>query len=275
MIALRIAPISFAALLAVLGFGASAHAVDLAKVNGRVITDRDLNLALGNLNEGQRASVLKDSSSRRQVLLSVVDQEILVQQAEKEKLDADADFKEAAAAFRRQYLTNRVLAKNLGAKLTESAAKRYYEDNKTRYGTDQVHALHILVREEPESKEVFKRAKGLSDDDFKDLAEKISKDPSAKNNRGDIGFIGRESKTPDFTDPVFAAGEGQVVGPIKTAYGYHIVKVLKKRSGKPLEFDEVKLRVESELRQHTVQNYVEGLKKQAKLEVDEKALEKM
>jgi hypothetical protein len=108
MIALRIAPISFAALLAVLGFGASAHAVDLAKVNGRVITDRDLNLALGNLNEGQRASVLKDSSSRRQVLLSVVDQEILVQQAEKEKLDADADFKEAAAAFRRQYLTKSI-----------------------------------------------------------------------------------------------------------------------------------------------------------------------
>ena len=254
---------------------APAHAIDLAKVNGKIITDRDLNLALGNLNEGQRASVLKDSSSRRQVLLSVVDQEILVQEAEKEKLDQDGEYKEAAAAFRRQYLTNRVLGKNLGSKLTESAAKRFYDDNKIRYSTDQVHALHILIRDEPEAKEVLKRAQGLSDDDFKDLAEKVSKDPSAKNNRGDIGFIGRESKTPDFTDPVFAAAEGQVVGPIKTAFGYHIVKVLKKRSGKPLEFDEVKLRVESELRQQTVQGYVEGLKKQAKLEVDEKAVEKM
>lgn len=253
----------------------SAFAIDLAKVNGKIITDRDLNLALGNLNEGQRASVLKDSSSRRQVLLSVVDQEILVQEAEKEKLDADAEYKEAAAAFRRQYLTNRVLAKNLGAKLTESAAKKFYDSNRNRYSTDQVHALHILIRDEAEAKEVFKRAKGLSDDDFRDLAEKVSKDPSAKNNRGDIGFIGRESKTPDFTDPVFAAAEEAVVGPIKTAYGYHIVKILKKKVGKPLEFDEVKLRVESELRQHTVQGYVEGLKKEAKLEVNDKAVEKM
>src|SRR4051794_8610740 len=56
-----------------------AHAVDLAKVNGRVISDRDLQSALNNLNDGQRQNVLKDSNSRRQVLTSVIDQELLVQ----------------------------------------------------------------------------------------------------------------------------------------------------------------------------------------------------
>src|SRR5689334_19858221 len=67
----------------------SVHAANLAKVNGKVITDRDLESALSNLNDGQRSTALKDSNTRRQVLGGVIDQEVLVQEAEKQKLDAD------------------------------------------------------------------------------------------------------------------------------------------------------------------------------------------
>lgn len=261
--------------LAALAFAGVAQATDLAKVNGRVVTDKDVQAALSNLNEGQRTNVLKDVNTRRQVLNSVIEQEVLVQEAEKEKLDQDADFKEALAAFKRQYLASRVLQKNLGSKFTDSAAKKYYEGHKAKFSTDQVHALHILVKDEIEAQDLMKKTKTMSKDDFMDLAEKVSKDPSAKNNRGDLGMFGRDRMVSEFTDAAFAGKEGEVVGPVKTSYGYHVIKVLKKRIGKPLEFSEVELKVKNELRNELTQNYVAGLRKQAKVEVDDKAVEKL
>jgi peptidyl-prolyl cis-trans isomerase C len=252
-----------------------ARAVDLAKVNGRVISDRDLQLALSNLNEGQRANVLRDSNTRRQVLKSVIDQDLLVQEAEKEKLDNDQDYKDALNAFRHQYLASRVLQKNLASKLTESAAKRYYKGHLSRYSTEQVEAMHILVRDEHKANEMYNKAKGLDDDAFKDLAEKSSDDPSAKNNRGYLGWFGHDRMVPEFTEAAFGASEGEVIGPVKTAYGYHIIKVLHKKSGKPLEYGEVELRVKNDLRQELTQVYVGNLKKTAKVEINDAAVDKM
>src|SRR5262245_187650 len=113
-----------AAVFAVFFAGGTAwSATELAKVNGVSITDADVKGALGSLTEGQRQSVLKDANTRRQILNSLIDQNVIVQEAEKEKLDQDNEYKEAAAAFRRQYLTSRILQKNLAAKLTEKEAK--------------------------------------------------------------------------------------------------------------------------------------------------------
>jgi peptidyl-prolyl cis-trans isomerase C len=255
--------------------GSSAHAVDLAKVNGKVITDRDLQSALGNLNEGQRQNFLKDVNSRRQVLNGVIDQELLVQEGEKAKLDQDQEYKDALNAFRRQYLAARVLQKNLGSKFSDSAAKKYYQGHKDRYSTEQVRAMHILLKDEKEAEDVAKKAKNMSNDEFQELAEKISKDPSAKNNRGDLGFFGRDRMVPEFTEAAFSATEGKVVGPVQTSYGYHVIKVVTKRSGKPLQYDEVELRVKNDLRTDLTQNYVGSLKKTAKVEVDDKAVDKL
>jgi peptidyl-prolyl cis-trans isomerase C len=252
-----------------------AYAVDLAKVNGKVVTDKDLQLALGTLNEGQRANVLKDGASRRQVLGSILDQEVLVQEAEKEKLDQDQEYKDSLNAFRKQFLSSRVLAKNLSSKFTDSAAKKYYNAHESRYSTDQVHAMHILVKEEREARDIMKKAETLDDDGFQDLAEKVSRDPSAKNNRGDLGFFGRDRMVSEFTDAAFSGAPGTVVGPVKTSYGYHVIKVIKKKAGKPLEFSEVELRVKNDLRSELTQTYVSSLKKQFKIEVDDKAVDKL
>jgi hypothetical protein len=76
---------------------ASVAQADLAKVNGRGILPQDLKNALSGYNEGQRESILRDLSTRRELLSGLIDQELLLQQAEKEKLDQDADFKAAMA----------------------------------------------------------------------------------------------------------------------------------------------------------------------------------
>ena len=73
---------------------------------------------------------------------------------------------------------------------------------------------------------------------------------------------------PEFTEAAFAGSEGEIVGPVKTAYGYHIIKVISKKTGKPLEYDEVELRVKNDLRQELTGVYVANLKKTAKVEVE-------
>jgi peptidyl-prolyl cis-trans isomerase C len=251
-----------------------AWSMEVAKVNGKVLTDKDLLQALGTLNETQRKDVLDDPNSRRQVVNGLIEQELLAQEAEKEKLDQEDDYKIALAAFKKQFLSSRVLQKNLASKFTEAAAKRFYDQNKTRYSTEQVHAMHILVSDEQTANEVLKMAKAPNAD-FQALAEKYSKDPSAKNNRGDIGFFGRDRMVPEFTNAAFEAKDGQIIGPIKTTYGYHIIKVIEKKSGKILEYSDVESRVKNDLQQELTARYLTRLRTQAKISVDDKALSKL
>jgi peptidyl-prolyl cis-trans isomerase C len=168
-----------------LAVAASAQSAELAKVNGKSITDGDLKQALSGFSEAQKASILKDSSSRRQVLLDLVDREVLVQEGEKAKLDQQQEYKDAMAAFRKQYLTNKILEREVGKDLTDKKSQDYYKRHKARFSTDQIHVQHILVDDEARAKTLLAQAQA-KDADFLALAEKNSKDPSAKNNRGDL-----------------------------------------------------------------------------------------
>ena len=108
------------------------------------------------------------------------------------------------------------------------------------------------------------------------LAEKFSKDPSAKNNRGDVGMITRDSPfVEDFKDAALRGTKGSIIGPVKTLYGYHIIKITDKKVGRVQGYDEVEMKVQAELKQDLVQKHLSGLKKQAKIQIDEAALGKM
>lgn len=265
----------FTALVIAAGLSATALAAkELAKVNGKPITDKDMIAALGGMNEGGAKSALKDVNSRRSILAKLVDQEILVQEAEKQKLDQDEQYKDALNAFRKQFLTNRVLQQNLGSKLTDAATKKYYENNKTRYSTDEVHAQHILVKDEKDARDILAKAKAPGAD-FQKLAEQNSKDPSAKNNRGDLGYFGRDRMVPEFTEAAFAAKDGEIVGPVKTSFGFHIIKVIERKVGKPMTYDEVEMRVRNDYQQELIKNFLDKLRSQSKVTIDDNAVSKM
>ncbi len=253
----------------------SAASVEVARVNDRPITNKDMEHALQGYNEGQKKSILSDRNSRRQILQGLIDQELLVQKGEKEKLDQAQEFKDALTAFRRQYFAEVLFQRDVDSKISNSVLKKHYDLYKNRYSTDQFHVQHILVSDEEGAKEILKKAKDPNAD-FQDLAEKASKDPSVKNNRGDLGFVHLNSPyVQEFKDAVFSGSTGDFIGPIKTAYGYHIIKIVEKKLGKPLGFDEVELRVKSELLRIMRENYVGKLKADAAIKVDDKALDKM
>lgn len=250
-------------------------AADLARVNGRVITDQDMRGALSGYTEGQRKNILKDPNTRREILSGLIDQELLTQTGLKEKVDQSLDFKATIDQFRRQYISQILLNRNVDPQLTESALKKYYEKHKFRYNTDQVHVQHLLVADESQAQEMLKRVKDPQVD-FQTLCEKFSRDPSAKNNRGDLGFIDLNSPYVDeFKDAAFSGLPGEVVGPIKTLYGYHLIKIVEKKIGKTIPYDEIELRVKNELQRALRNQYIQKLRTTASILVDSKALEKM
>lgn len=254
---------------------AAQAVVEVAKVNGKSITDRDVIALIDDVNEGQQKSLLKDPNNRRQLVGTAIDQELLVQDAEKQKIDQDPEVKVALDAFRKQLLASKVLEKNLASKINEAEAKKYYSSNKIRYNKDVVQVMHILVDKEDRARELLAEVK-KPNADFQALAEKHSKDPSAKSNRGDLGVITRDGPfVPEFKDAAFAAKKDDIVGPVKTLYGYHILKIADKKVGTTRGYDEVENQVKGELKQKLIGDYVSRLKASAKVELNEAGIGKL
>lgn len=244
---------------------------EIAKVNNRTITNEDLQSALSGFNETQAKSISNDSYARRQLLNNLIDQELLVQKAETQKLEKSKEYQQALDNFRKQYLANLALEKNLGSKVSDSAAKSFYNAHKTDFSTDQVHAYHILTDSEAKAKELLKEA-SKPNADFLAIAEKQSKDPSAKNNRGDLGYFPRDRMSDEFSEPVFRAKKDQIIGPIKTSFGYHVVKVVDIKVGNTPKYPEVELQVKNKLRQSLIHDFIVELRKTAKIEIKDPAL---
>ena len=153
----------------------------------------------------------------------------------------------------------------MNPKLTISAQKSFYEKNKYRYTTAQAHAQHILLETDDEARKVLALA-SRKDADFKDLAMKYSKDPTVKTNFGDLGYFFRNQMAPEFSDPVFRAKEGQVIGPIKTQFGFHVIKVIDRSVGKQLSYEEVSDQVKAALSRELTMELVRQLRSSAKIQ---------
>jgi peptidyl-prolyl cis-trans isomerase C len=242
----------------------SAGAATVATVNGKVITDEDLSSAVASLPQYQKDIAIKDPNARRQLIQDLVDQELMVQDATAKKVDNSKEFKDAFNSMRKQALVNALVQKQLSPQVSEAAVKAYYSKNKARYSTDEVHAQHILLGTQKEAEQVLAevRKPGV---DFQKVAEARSKDPSAKNTRGDVGFFSRTMFDQAFTEAAFSANAGDIVGPVKTAFGWHVIKVIDRKVGKVLDFAEVEQRVRSDYQRELLKNYVMDLRKKAKI----------
>jgi peptidyl-prolyl cis-trans isomerase C len=188
----------------------------------------------------------------------------MVQDATAKKVDSSKEFKDALNTMRKQALINALVQKQLSPKVTDAAVRAYYNKNKSKYSTDEVHAQHILLPTAKEAEEVLAEVKkpGV---DFQKVAEARSKDPSAKNTRGDVGYFSRTMFDQAFTDAAFGANAGDIVGPVKTAFGWHIIKVVDRKVGKILDFAEVEQRVRADYQRELLKDYVYGLRKKSKI----------
>ncbi len=142
----------------------------------------------------------------------------------------------------------------------------YYDDNKDDYTREeQIQARHILLRITPdrpaevaESELQAARQRIESGEDFAAIAQEISEDESNKDRGGDLGFFSRGRMVPAFEEAAFNATVGELVGPVKTDFGYHLIEVQNRRAGGQQPFEEVKAAVRSRLIGERVQEIAEA-----------------
>lgn len=173
--------------------------------------------------------------------------------------------------FKAQVVTDEISKKvTKDVKVDDKAAKKNYEENKYTFveGNPTFHAQHVLVKTEEEAKKVKERLdKG---EDIKKIAKELSTDPSAKENSGDLGKAPYSSMVKPFADAVVKLNKGEISAPVKTQYGYHVIKLIDKDELTFKSFDSVKEQIKKDTlqteQQKAFSEKVEQWKKDLKVE---------
>ena len=234
----------------------------LAKVNGSEIRQSDVALAEEEL--GPSLAQMDPASKKENVLAFLIDMKIVAKAAEAKKIEDRDDFKARLAFTRNRLLMDNLLSVEGKAATTDEAMKKVYEDaSKQISGEQEVHARHILVETEDEAKAIEDELKKGAD--FAELAKKKSKDPGASDG-GDLGFFTKDQMVPEFSNVAFSLEPGKISDPVKSQFGWHIIKVEEKRSRKAPDFDQVKAQIETYVTRKAQAEYVAKLRESAKVE---------
>src|ERR1700758_1781380 len=234
----------------------------LAKVNGAEIRQSDVALAEEEL--GPSLAQMDPATKKDNVLAFLIDMKIVAKAAEAKKIEERDDFKARLAFTRNRLLMDSLLASEGKAATTDEAMKKVYDDaSKQITGEQEVHARHILVETEDEAKAV--KAELDKGADFAELAKKKSKDPGASDG-GDLGFFTKEQMVPEFSAVAFSLDPGKISDPVKSQFGWHIIKVGEKRNRKAPDFEQVKSQIETYVTRKAQAEYVGKLRDGAKIE---------
>src|SRR4029079_11608121 len=234
----------------------------LAKVNGAEIRSSDVALAEEEL--GPSLAQMDPASKKENVLSFLIDMKIVSKEAEDKKIAERDDFKSRLAFARNRLLMDNLLAAEGKAATTDENMKKVYEDAaKQISGEQEVHARHILVETEEQAKKIEDELKKGAD--FAELAKKKSKDPGASDG-GDLGFFTKDQMVPEFSAAAFSLEPGKISDPVKSQFGWHIIKVEEKRNRKAPDFDQVKAQIETYVTRKAPADYVAQLRDAAKLE---------
>jgi peptidyl-prolyl cis-trans isomerase C len=253
-------------LAVVLLAGASVRAEEanpvLAKVNGAEIRASDVALAEEEL--GPSLAQMDPATKKENVLSFLIDMKIVSKEAEDKKIADRDDFKTRLAFARNRLLMDNLLAVEGKAATTDENMKKVYEDAaKQITGEQEVHARHILVETEDQAKKIEEELKKGAD--FAELAKKESKDPGASDG-GDLGFFTKDQMVPEFSAVAFALEPGKISDPVKSQFGWHVIKVEEKRTRKAPDFEQVKPQIETYVVRKAQADYVAKLRTAAKVE---------
>jgi peptidyl-prolyl cis-trans isomerase C len=265
-------------LVAAAGFAfAQTPAADpvIAKVNGVDIHQSDLALAEEDI--GQNMPV-KDEAGRRDYLINyLADMILLSKAAEAKKVQDTPDFKRREAYSHNKALMEVMLQGEAKQATTDANLHKVYDEATKQMGAEQeVHARHILFRvvnptDATASKAAEAKVRAVIDrvkkgEDFNKLANELTEDPSGKDNGGDLGYFTKDQMVPEFSETAFKLDKGQVSEPVKTQFGWHVLKVEDKRQRQPPAFDTVRDQVENYAVRKSQVELVGKLRAEAKID---------
>ncbi|MCS0497388.1 peptidylprolyl isomerase [Ancylobacter mangrovi] len=246
----------------------------LATVNGTEIRRSDVAAATEELGQNLPPQ-LKGPARDEYVLGFLIDLTAVAQAAEAEKLDQTAEFKRQMDFIRQRLLMQAALDKAVKDAMTDEAMQKTYQDAvANQKPEEEVHARHILFRvdaNDPKSSEAAKKkadaveARLKKGEDFATVAKELTEDPSGKEDGGDLGFFTKEQMVPAFADAAFKLKPGQISEPVKSPFGWHIIKVEETREKPVPTFEEVKPQIQQFLAQKAQAEAVQKLREQAKV----------
>ena len=238
-----------------------AQAQNLAIVNGKAVPKARVDLLL---QQAQRAGQQVSPEMQGMAKEEVVKREIFAQEAEKRGIAASADYK-AQMELARQSILIRELFEDHKNKnpVTDAEAKSEYDKFKSQTTGTEYRARHILVEGEEEAKALTAQIKGGAK--FEDLAKEKSKDPGSGANGGDLDFAKPESYVPEFGAAMAKLKKGEMTdAPIKTQFGWHIIKLEDTRDAQFPDFEGVKAQIVQRLAQNKLAKFQDDMLKGAK-----------
>ena len=232
----------------------------LATIGEITITEADVDSFIRTLPSQQQAYA-QNPQFRKRCLEQLVAVNLYAKWGAEEKLDETEEFAEILAKAKRDILAQLAMKKVLeNIEVTAEEMKAFYEENPQHFQkSESVRAKHILVADEAECQKILASIES-GEKAFEDAAKECSTCPSGSRG-GDLGEFGKGQMVPEFEQAAFEAEIGKVVGPVKTQFGYHLIKVEEKNEASVTPFEEVEGQIRSNLLQRK-QNEVYGAKVQ-------------
>ncbi len=241
----------------------------VAVVNGKEISKDDVLKFLNDIGP-QMAMQFQSPDGIKRVIDELVNQELLYLDAVETKLEEEKEFIDVLEATKvnllKDYAVNKIIA-NTSA--TDEEMKEYYEAHKDSFNKSEIiRASHILVDNEEKANEIISEInKGMS---FEDAAKNFSSCPS-KEAGGDLGEFGKGQMVKEFEDAAFDMEVGALSSPVKTQFGYHIIKLTEKNPESISTFDESKEQIQGQIIRKKQQNLylskIDDLKTKYKVEM--------
>ena len=216
-----------------------------ATVAGREILQSDIELLKRNLDPKMVTELNSDEGNHR-LISELVNQELFYLEAVESKIENDPIFQSELAKLKsnllKQYAVDKILC---AISVTEGEMLNYYNENKSQFAEQEsVKASHILVDVEVKAAKIIEELNaGLS---FEDAAQKYSSCPS-KSQGGDLGYFKRGNMVPEFESAAFELKIDEISSPVKTQFGYHIIKLIDKKKSPIKPYDEVKNNISKQL----------------------------
>ena len=249
----------------------------LVNIDNDTITLEEFNKELDKIPMNMKMLVATQSG-KKTYLDRLIMKKLLLREAAKGKIEGEAEFQNRLADIKEQLLIESLLKKKIAAdsQLTDDDMKKYYDANKEKFKKEkEINTRHILLKTEEEAKQIMEKLQ--KGEDFVELSKKYSIDPNAKASGGEIGFHPKGTLLPEYEAAAFKLTKvGQVAGPVKSQFGYHIIRLEGTKPPAYVSFNEVKDFIRQQLTQDKqkglLEKYIEDLKKAAKITINEDLL---
>ena len=217
----------------------------LATVAGEAITEREVDDMIKAMD--QRGAAYNSREGRDAILEELIGRRLLLLDAKRNLLERDEEFKAELAKLKDSLLSSYAADKVMrDVKVTDAEVEEYYNAHRGEFvSREKINVSHILVDDETLCEKIMEDIE-RGDVSFEEAARRYSSCPS-KNNCGALGDATRGQFVPEFEDAVFGAEIGHTIGPVKTQFGYHIIKLNSKTPAGEMKLDEVREAIREKL----------------------------